>query len=276
VLAVLSATTDVQNRAGAIDLAGRAQGWVTLDEVTFGYRHGQQALAGVSLEIAPGESLAVVGGSGAGKSTLASLLMRFYDPLAGRITLDGQDIRDCTISSLRRNIALVLQEPVLFAATIEENIEYGRENAGTEDIRAAAKAAGIHEFIESLPAGYNTELTERGMTLSGGQRQRISIARAFLKNAPILILDEPTSALDAETEERLIHALQELMRGRTTIIISHRLSTVRMVDRIVVLENGRMVESGTHADLLAANRSYAKLYRAQFGIGALSGKTGYQ
>ena len=194
-------------------LSDRAKGRITLDGVTFRYRGGQKALDRVTLDIAPGESIAIVGASGAGKSTLASLLIRFYDPLAGRIELDGLDIRDCTIASLRRNIALVLQEPVLFAATIQENIGYGREDASSDEIRAAAKAAGIHQFIESLPDGYDTEISERGVTLSGGQRQRISIARAFLKDAPILVLDEPTSALDAETEERLMQALQNLMRG---------------------------------------------------------------
>jgi ATP-binding cassette, subfamily B, bacterial len=276
VLGVLSAQPDVCNRPGAITISERAKGRITLDRVTFQYRAGQQALDGITLEIAPGESVAIVGASGAGKSTLASLLIRFYDPLVGRIELDGRDIRDCTIASLRRNIALVLQEPVLFAATIQENIGYGRENASAEEIRGAAKAAGIHQFIESLPEGYHTEISERGVTLSGGQRQRISIARAFLKDAPVLVLDEPTSALDAETEERLMQALHDLMRGRTTIIISHRLSTIRMVDRILVLDNGRMVESGTHQELLAAGRSYAHLYCAQFGAELTGGRAGYR
>jgi ATP-binding cassette subfamily B protein len=275
VLGVLSAQPDVCDHHGAITLPDRAKGRIALEDVTFQYRVGQQALDHVTLEITPDESVAIVGASGAGKSTLASLLIRFYDPVTGRITLDGRDIRDCTISSLRRNIALVLQEPVLFAATIQENIGYGRENATAEEIRCAARAAGIHQFIEALPKGYDTEISERGVTLSGGQRQRISIARAFLKDAPILVLDEPTSALDAETEERLIQSLQDLMRGRTTIIISHRLSTIRMVDRIVVLENGHKAESGTHAELLAAGRGYARLYRAQFGAELTGGRVGH-
>src|SRR5204863_423645 len=196
-------------------------------------------------------SLALVGPSGTGKTTLASLLLRFYDPTKGKILLDGRDLCSLTLNSLRQNIALVAQEPILFAASVSENIAYGRPEASREEIEAAARAAGADEFIQALPEQYETRLGERGATLSSGQRQRLAIARAFLKDAPILILDEPTSALDVETEEALLHALEHLMRGRTTLIIAHRLSTVRCADRIVVLQEGRIRESGSHDELLA-------------------------
>jgi ABC-type multidrug transport system fused ATPase/permease subunit len=219
----------------------------------------------VNLEIAAGTTVALVGASGAGKTTLASMVLRFYDPTAGRITLDGRDLRSVTLKSLRDNVALVTQEPILFAASIRENIAYGRPGATPDEIEAAARAAGAHEFIQSLPEKYDTRIAERGASLSGGQRQRIAIARAFLKDAPVVILDEPTSALDAETEDRLLQTFQQLMKNRTALVIAHRLSTVRCADRIVVMQAGRVAESGTHDELLAHRGVYARLHQLQFG-----------
>ncbi|HEV8604723.1 MAG TPA: ABC transporter ATP-binding protein [Tepidisphaeraceae bacterium] len=265
VLSILDAIPDVTDASDAKDLPGRARGAVELQNVSFAYRAGELVLKGVNLQIPAGMTVALVGPSGAGKTTLISLLMRFYDPLAGKILLDGHDVSTITLASLRRNVALVLQEPVLFGSTIAENIAYGLAGATQEQIESAARAAGAHEFITELPEGYETRIGERGATLSGGQRQRISIARAFLKDAPLLIMDEPTSALDAETETHLLEALEQLKRGRTTIIIAHRLSTIRGADRIVVMARGAIVETGTHEELLAAEGLYATLHRMQFG-----------
>jgi len=264
VLTVLDSRPDVTDAPDAKDLPGRARGEIILDDVSFSYQAGQPVLNEVSLTIAPGSTIALVGTSGAGKTTLASLIPRFYDPLKGAIKMDGHDLRSLTLHSLREQIALVTQDPILFCASIRENIAYGRPGSTQEEIEAAARAAGAHEFIERLPGKYDEQVADRGLTLSSGQRQRLAIARAFLKNAPVLILDEPTSALDAETEERLVQTLEKLMKGRTTIIIAHRLSTVRFADRIVVLQNGRIMESGPHADLLARNGLYARLHHLQF------------
>jgi ATP-binding cassette subfamily B protein/subfamily B ATP-binding cassette protein MsbA len=241
------------------------QGAVVLEDVSFGYEAGQPILHGVSLAARAGETVAIVGPTGVGKSTLMSLLPRFYDPWEGRVLIDGQDLRDLQLQSLRSQIALVLQEPFLFPVSLAENIAYGRPDAGRDAIEAAARAANAHAFIERLPQGYDTVLGERGATLSGGERQRIAIARALLKDAPILILDEPTSALDAETEALLLDALERLMEGRTTFIIAHRLSTIRQADRIVVLHEGGIVEEGSHDTLLAQGGVYARLYHRQIG-----------
>lgn len=265
VFTLLDATPDVADAPDAISLPGRAPGHVVFDHVSFAYRRGEPVLRDVSLELRPGETLALVGSSGAGKTTLASLLLRFYDPILGRVTLDGRDLRTLTLASLRAQVAVVLQEPVLFAATIGENIAYGRPQATGDEIEAAARAAGAHDFIAALPDGYATRIGERGVTLSGGERQRLSIARAFVKDAPLLVLDEPTSALDAQTEHALVTALDRLMKDRATLIIAHRLSTVRSADRIAVMSDGILVETGTHAELLSHSTAYGRLHALQFG-----------
>jgi ABC-type multidrug transport system fused ATPase/permease subunit len=265
VLAVLDALPDVADVPGATPLARRSEGRIRFEGVSFAYRGGAVALRDVGLDIAPGETLAVVGPSGAGKSTLASLLVRFYDPTAGRITLDGRDLRSITLHSLRESIALVLQEPVLFGTSVRENIAYGRPDASDADVIAAARAAGAHAFIARLAAGYDTPIGERAVRLSGGQRQRLAIARAFVKDAPVLILDEPTSALDSESEAELLEALDRLMQGRTTLIIAHRLSTIRRAGRAAVLHDGRLIGVGPHERLLADNDVYARLWRLHQG-----------
>lgn len=235
-----------------------------LENVTFGYEPGSPVLRNVTLEAKPGETVALVGPTGAGKSTLVSLLPRFHDPWEGRITIDGRDVRDVSLESLRAQIAILLQEPFLFPTTVAANIAYGRLDASRDDIVAAACAANADAFIRRLPDGYDTVIAERGASLSGGERQRLAIARALLKNAPILILDEPTSALDNETEAQVLEALERLIGGRTTFVIAHRLSTIRRADRIAVLQAGRLMEAGTHDELLAAQGLYHRLHLQQF------------
>jgi ATP-binding cassette subfamily B protein len=218
----------------------------------------------VSFHITPGETVAIVGPSGAGKSTIFQLLMRFYDPQSGAIFLDGTDIRTLRVEDVRRQTALVPQDPVIFGISIAENIAYGAEGRSEAAIRQAAMQAGADEFIRALPERYDTRLGERGMTLSGGQRQRLAIARAIVRDAPILLLDEATSSLDAESEALVQSALELLMRGRTTLVIAHRLATVLKADRILVMESGRIVEEGTHASLVHTGGLYARLARLQF------------
>jgi ABC-type multidrug transport system fused ATPase/permease subunit len=240
----------------------KATGFVTLERVSFAYPGGEEpALASVSFSVGPGETLALVGPSGAGKSTIAKLLLRFYDPTDGRILLDGRDLRDLSVHSLRENATVLLQETLVFHGSIRDNIAYGRTGATEEEIVRAADAAGAHEFIVSMADGYETIIGERGQRLSGGQRQRIAIARAMLRDTPLLILDEPTTGLDASSGWRIIETLQRLMNGRTTIIISHNLITTRDADSIVVLENGRVVEQGAHGYLIEQGGVYSRLYR---------------
>jgi subfamily B ATP-binding cassette protein MsbA len=236
---------------------------VRFEKVSFAYHDGAPALSQVSLTARPGETIALVGPSGGGKSTILNLIPRFYDPVAGRVTLNGLDSRETDLAQLRDKIALVTQEPFLFDDTIRANIAYSRPGASEAEIVAAAQAAAAHEFIETLPNGYDTSVGEAGARLSGGQRQRIAIARAFLKDAPILLLDEATSALDTESELKVQAALERLMQGRTTLLIAHRLSTVRGADRIYVIEAGRVVEEGSHAALIAHGGLYARLARSQ-------------
>jgi ABC-type multidrug transport system fused ATPase/permease subunit len=261
-LDLLDMEPDVREKPDAIDL-GRSRGHVVARDLDFAYQGRQETLNKVSLEARPGERVAVVGHTGAGKSTLMSLLVRFYDPASGSIQIDGVDLRDLKLSSLREQISVVLQEPLLFSGTIGENIRYGRLEATQDDIADAARAANAHDFIAALPLGYDTPLGERGAQLSGGERQRICVARAFLKDAPILILDEPTSSIDSKTEGVILDALDDLMEGRTSFMIAHRLSTVRHADQIVVLSQGRVVERGSHDDLVERDGIYHGLYLAQ-------------
>jgi ATP-binding cassette subfamily B protein/subfamily B ATP-binding cassette protein MsbA len=256
VLEVLDAEPEVADAPGARALPP-VRGQVRLEGVTFGYEPGRPVLQDVDVVAEAGETVAIVGPTGAGKSTLVSLVPRFYDPWSGTVRIDGTDLRTATLHSVRSQVAIVLQEAFLFPMSVADNIAYGRPGADRADIEAAATAANAHAFICALPQGYDTVLGERGATLSGGERQRISIARALLRDAPVLILDEPTSALDAHTEHLILEALDRLMAGRTTLLIAHRLSTIRGADRIVVLSEGRVVETGTHAELIDAGGLYA-------------------
>ena len=258
---VLDAQNDVSDRPGATVIT-QARGAIAFHQVSFGYEPSRLILQNIQLQIAPGQTVAFVGGTGAGKSTLLSLVPRFYDPSSGRIELDGHDLRDLTKKSLRSQIGIVLQDTLLFSTTIRENILYGRPGASQAEIEEAARRAQAHDFIMQMPGGYDAPVGERGSRLSVGQRQRIGIARAFLKNAPILLLDEPTSALDPATESAIMQTLLELMAGRTTLIITHRLATVHSLGRVVVLENGRLVEEGSGPELLAHGGVYARLFEA--------------
>jgi ATP-binding cassette subfamily B protein/subfamily B ATP-binding cassette protein MsbA len=264
VVEVLATQQGVKESSDAAPVTA-PRGHLQMENVSFGYEPGRPVLSGVSLEVQPGQVVAIVGATGAGKTTLVSLIPRFFDPWQGRVLLDGRDLRELQVKSLRQHVALVLQEPFLFPLNVAENIAYGRPEASRVEIEAAARAANAHAFIIALPNGYDTRIGERGATLSGGERQRISIARAFLKDAPVLILDEPTSALDAGTENLLLDALNRLIEGRTTLIIAHRLSTVRNADRIVVVNEGKIVEVGTHEELLTLGGRYAYLHGVQTG-----------
>jgi subfamily B ATP-binding cassette protein MsbA len=264
VFALLDLVPTVRDSATAVALPP-ARGRVTFERVSFRYGADDRepALSEVDLDIVPGESVALVGPSGAGKTTLVSLVLRFFDPTGGRISIDGHDVRDVTLASLRGQIGVVSQEAILFNRTVGDNIRYGRLDATEAEIRAAAEAANALEFVEQLPRGFDTLVGERGMALSAGQRQRLAIARALLRDPRILILDEATSALDSQSEQQVQAALRRIVRGRTTFVIAHRFSTVRDVDRVVVMERGRVVQSGTHDQLLLLPGLYQRLYALQ-------------
>jgi ABC-type multidrug transport system fused ATPase/permease subunit len=244
---------------------GTLTGAITFDHVVFGYDPASPVLKDVNFSIAPGQLVGVVGATGGGKSTVVSLIPRFYDPGAGRVLIDNVDLRDYKLQGLRSQIGFVLQDTVLFRGTVRDNIAYGRPDASEDEIVAAAELANAHEFIARMPKGYDSLVGERGLTLSGGQRQRIGIARAIIRNAPILILDEPTAALDTESEKLVVDALERLMKGRTVITIAHRLSTIRDAHKILVLKDGMVAEEGTHDELIARGGFYAELYRVQIG-----------
>jgi len=258
-LELLETEPEIADPPNAINLRS-SSGALAFEHVSFAYPTRERTLEEVSFEIVSGARVGIVGRTGAGKTTLVNLILRLYDPTEGRILLDGYDVRALSVRSLRRQVGLVLQEPMLFSGSIEDNIRYGRLEAPADEVVEAARAANAHDFIVKLPEGYGTSLGERGAQLSGGERQRISIARAFLKDAPILILDEPTASVDVETEAEILESLERLMRGRTTVVISHRLSAVRDSDLILVVDDGRVVEQGSHEQLLELGGLYASLY----------------
>ena len=258
----------VQTRSGSIELAKeQVRGELEFDNVSFAYPNGAAVLHDINLQIAPGKTIAVIGQTGSGKSTLMKLLLRFYSPSGGRIKLDGTDLAELKIPDLRAALGLVSQDVFLFHGSVADNIAYGRPGASQSEIEAAARAAEAHDFILQLPQGYDTIVGERGQKLSGGQRQRVSIARAVIKDPPVLILDEATSAVDNETEAAIQRSMQVITRGRTTLVVAHRLSTIVNADRIYVLDQGRVTETGNHKELIAANGLYAALWKVQAGIG---------
>lgn len=266
---LLHTRDDVQDSADPVQLPAQVQGHITFEDVRFAYpaRPAINALDGVSFDIQPGETIAFVGPSGAGKTTVIQMLLRFYDPQEGRISLDGIDVARMEREAFRQNIALVPQDPMIFATTAAENIAFGRPGATQAEVEAAARAAAAHDFISALPDGYDSQLGERGVMLSGGQKQRIAIARAILRDAPVLLLDEATSALDAESERAVQDAVDALSEGRTTLIVAHRLATVKKADRIIVLDQGRVVAQGPHDALVSQGGLYARLARLQFTDG---------
>lgn len=271
IIKILEIEPNIQDKDDAKVLKN-VKGKIEFKKVSFSYGKGKKVLKEVNLSIKPGESVALVGPSGTGKTTITKLIMRFYDVSSGKVMIDGNDVRDVTQKSLRDNIGVVMQDIMLFNDTIKNNIKYGVPRAKNDDIVNAAKAANIHDFIMGLPKQYNTLVGERGVKLSGGEKQRVAIARAVLKNAPILILDEATSHLDSESERLVQEALWRLIKGRTTIIIAHRLATVMRADKILVLDRGRIVEEGNHRELIAKNGLYAKLFKLQSGAMLLTNK----
>lgn len=259
ILSILETEPEIKDSPDAV-VAPHFRGEIVFDEVEFGYKPGEPVLRNLSFTAKPGQTVALVGLSGAGKSTIINLLIRFYDPWKGRILIDGQDIRRYTLTSLREQVAMVLQESVLFNTTIQENIAYGKLDASMEEVITSAEAANAHEFIEKLGDGYDTVISERGESLSGGQRQRIAIARAIIRNAPVLILDEPMTGLDAESETKVRTALKRLVTGRTCFLITHHMETVSEADMALVIENGSIIAQGTHWELLGKNQKYRRLY----------------
>ncbi len=263
VFEVLDTEPDIKDSPDAVDI-GQSKGDIVFDDVSFNYIDNVPVLQNISFRAAPGEMIALVGPTGVGKTTVISLIARFYEPVSGRVTLDGRDLRDLTLSSLRNQISIVLQDIFLFNGTVAENIAYGKKDASKDQIIQAAKTARAHEFIIEMPEGYDTVIGERGVKLSGGQKQRLSIARAVLRNTPILLLDEATAAVDVETEAKIQQAIHELTENRTIIVVAHRLSTVKKANKILVIQEGKIVESGNHSELLEYNGVYRQLCEMQF------------
>jgi ATP-binding cassette subfamily B multidrug efflux pump len=259
---ILDYESPVKDSADAIPMP-RTSGHVRFENVSFAYDGGANVLSNINLDVPPGKVIALLGAPGSGKSSIVNMIPRFYDPTEGQVTIDGEDVRDTTLASLRRNVGMVQQDVFLFADSIRDNIAYGREDASMDLVVQAAQVAQLHEFIESQPDRYGTAVGERGATLSGGQRQRLAIARAVLLDPPILILDDSTSSVDTRTEERIRQAMESVMKGRTTFVIAHRLSTVHRADQIVVLKRGRIAEQGTHRELLALDGLYKEIYDLQ-------------
>jgi ABC-type multidrug transport system fused ATPase/permease subunit len=239
---------------------------MVFDQVTFRYGTGDRVLHTISFKMAPGEMVALVGPSGAGKTSIANLICRFYDPIQGQVTVDGYNLRDIKLASLRRQVAVVLQDSFLFNNTVTQNLLYGKPDATADELIAAVRAANAHDFITKLPEGFDTELGERGVKLSGGQKQRLALARAILADPKILILDEATSSVDAEAEYLIQQALERVLKGRTALVIAHRLSTIRNADKILVLDSGRLVETGNHAELMQRGGLYSRLYQRQMEL----------
>ncbi len=269
VFELLDTVPEIKDEPDAIELTS-IRGTVAFEGVTFRYGTGEEVLRDVSFQMRPGEVVALVGPSGAGKTSIANLIPRFYDPVSGRITVEGHDVRKIELASLRRQVAVVLQDTFLFNGTVRDNVVYGKPNASEDEMIAAAQAAFAHEFIVSLPQGYETEIGERGTKLSGGQKQRLALARAILTDPRILILDEATSSVDAEAEYLIQQALEKVLEGRTALVIAHRLSTIRHADKIIALEEGRIVEVGDHRQLLARGGLYSQMYRRQYDLAAAS------